>query len=206
MDKLFLIGGTDSIGVPYTKDNKTNSGFFEQIENFLSNHFEVTTFNFFHMSTYNTNSFILECLKKNYSLAEIKVQQNQMLRKCKYSGVYPYLELPKNFLNFYKNDIEQFFTEVNAEHISADTAYIVCCDTALAGVLLGTKTEEGKLDIVIDYTTPFYSDCSVGKFLYSKLPENGIHELIYSGNSQNHKVYLQKMGFVNQNGRYIKNV
>jgi len=98
MDKLFLIGGTDSIGVPYTKDNKTNSGFFEQIENFLSNHFEVTTFNFFHMSTYNTNSFILECLKKNYSLAEIKVQQNQMLRKCKYSGVYPYLELPKNFL------------------------------------------------------------------------------------------------------------
>ncbi len=110
------------------------------------------------------------------------------------------------FLNFYKNDIEQFFTEVNAEHISADTAYIVCCDTALAGVLLGTKTEEGKLDIVIDYTTPFYRDCSVGKFLYSKLPENGIHELIYSGNSQNHKVYLQKMGFVNQNGRYIKNV
>ncbi len=98
------------------------------------------------------------------------------------------------FLNFYKNDIEQFFTEVNAEHISADTAYIVCCDTALAGVLLGTKTEEGKLDIVIDYTTPFYRDCSVGKFLYSKLPENGIHELIYSGNSQNHKVYLQKMG------------
>lgn len=110
------------------------------------------------------------------------------------------------FLNFYKNDIEHFFTEVNAEHISADTAYIVYCDTALAGVLLGTKTEEGKLDIVIDYTTPFYRDCSVGKFLYSKLPENGIHELIYSGNSQNHKAYLQKMGFVNQNGRYIKNV
>lgn len=110
------------------------------------------------------------------------------------------------FLSFYKKDIEHFFTEVNTEHILADTAYIVCCDTALAGVLLGTKKEEGKLDIVVDYTTPFYRDCSVGKFLYSKLSENGIHELIYSGNSQNHESYLQKMGFVNQNGKYIKNV
>ncbi len=118
MDKLFLIGGTDSIGVPYTKDNKTNSGFFEQIENFLSNHFEVTTFNFFHMSTYNTNSFILECLKKNYSLAEIKVQQNQMLRKCKYSGFYPYLELPKNFLNFYKIQEQDYTIKIKEQLIN----------------------------------------------------------------------------------------
>lgn len=25
-----------------------------------------------------------------------------MLKKCKYSGIYPYLELPKNFLNHYQ--------------------------------------------------------------------------------------------------------
>lgn len=32
MKKLILIGGVDSIGVPYTKDNKNNQGFFELIE------------------------------------------------------------------------------------------------------------------------------------------------------------------------------
>ncbi len=70
------------------------------------------------MSTYNTNSFILECLKKNYSLAEIKVQQNQMLRKCKYSGVYPYLELPKSFLNFYKIQEQDYTIKIKEQLIN----------------------------------------------------------------------------------------
>ncbi len=102
MENLFLIGGTDSLGVPYTRDNKTNTGFYELISQYLSKEFHVIEFNFFHMSTYNTNSFLLNCIQKNYSLEKIKVQQNEMLKKCKYSGIYPFIEMPKHFLNFYK--------------------------------------------------------------------------------------------------------
>lgn len=102
MEKLFLIGGTDSIGVPYTKDNKKNIGFYELISQYLSTKFSIIEFNFFHMSTYNTNAFIKECIENNYSLKSIKEKQNEMLKKCKYSGIYPFLELPKRFLNFYK--------------------------------------------------------------------------------------------------------
>ncbi|MDE7309079.1 MAG: hypothetical protein K2N61_10550 [Lachnospiraceae bacterium] len=110
------------------------------------------------------------------------------------------------FLNFYKNDIQNFFTEVNMDNILAETAYIVCCDTALAGVLLGKKKEDGSFDILIDYTTPAYRDCSVGKFLYSKLSENKIRKLTYFGRSERHKPYLQKMGFINENGAYVKHL
>ena len=32
MKRLVLIGATDSIGVPYSRDNKNKEGFFELIE------------------------------------------------------------------------------------------------------------------------------------------------------------------------------
>ncbi|MDE7313348.1 MAG: YgjV family protein [Eubacterium sp.] len=87
---------------------------------------------------------------------------------------------------------------------TVDTAYIVCCDAIPAGVLLGKLDKNGTLAITVDYTTPFYRDCSVGGFLYSKLPERGILRLTYSGNSQKHESYLLKMGFQKENGIYVK--
>lgn len=106
--KLFLLGGTDSIGVPYSRDNKNHIGFFELFMEELSKKYEVVPFSFFHMSTYNTNSYIHTCLHENYSLKEIKESKNRMLKRCKYSGIYPYIELPSNFLNFYKvNDEDE---------------------------------------------------------------------------------------------------
>ncbi len=100
--KLLLIGAADSIGVPYTKDNHDNKGFFEMIEENLSKKYNITSINCFHMSTYNDNKYINSLLTDRISLLDIKNSQNKMLKKCKYSGIYPYLELPKNFLNHYK--------------------------------------------------------------------------------------------------------
>lgn len=106
--KLFLVGGNDSIGVPYSRDNKNHIGFFELIYEEFSKKYEVIPFSFFHMSTYNTNSFIYEYLNQNYSLKEVKERQSRMLKKCKYSGLYPFIELPKKFLGFYEiNEIDE---------------------------------------------------------------------------------------------------
>lgn len=102
MKKIFLIGAADSIGVPYSRDNKSHQGFFEMIEEELSKKYSVTTINCFHMSTNNDNQYINKIITRSISLFDIKNSQNQMLKKCKYSGIYPYIEMPKRFLNYYK--------------------------------------------------------------------------------------------------------
>lgn len=104
----------------------------------------------------------------------------------------------------YKQDILHFFQEAERAAKTADTAFIVCCDAAPAGVLLGNVTEKGVLEIAVDYSTPTYRDCSVGKYLYSRLPEQGINKLVYSGKSEKHEEYLRKMGFAEKNGVYEK--
>ena len=99
---LLLIGAADSIGVPYTKDNHNHVGFFEMIEEKLSKKYNIITINCFHMSTNNDNQYIKSLISNDISLFDIKNTQNKMLEKCKYSGVYPFFELPKNFLSYYK--------------------------------------------------------------------------------------------------------
>lgn len=108
------------------------------------------------------------------------------------------------FIAHYKQDILNLFPEFNINIPASDTAYIVCCGAVPAGLLLGNKSENGILDIIVDYATPAYRDSSVGTYLYSRLPENGIQKLTYSGKSENHEEYLRKMGFVHENGVYEK--
>ena len=114
MKKLILIGGVDSIGVPYTKDNKNNQGFFELIEKRLKKEYDLTTINCFHMACYNDNDYITNLITQEKTIEEIKEGQNKMLKKCKHAGVYPYLEIPKSFLNHYlieKEDKNTYFIE-----------------------------------------------------------------------------------------------
>lgn len=109
-------------------------------------------------------------------------------------------------LNHYKEDIKNFFPEIKVDAIAYDTAFITCCDGAPAGVLLGNMQKNGTLEVVLDYSTPAYRDCSVGEYLYSKLPAKGIKKVTFSGKTQKHEGYLQKMGFVKENGVYVKDL
>lgn len=85
-----------------------------------------------------------------------------------------------------------------------DVAYLVCTDAVPAGILLGKRMKEGTVEIILDYSTPAYRDCSVGAYLYSKLPERGIHKLVYAGTGEKHEPYLRKMGFVLKGEVYEK--
>lgn len=110
------------------------------------------------------------------------------------------------FMAHYREDISNFFQEAEAALLSADTAYIVCCDAAPAGLLLGKAGEKGVLEVNVDYSTPAYRDCSVGKYLYARLPEKGIRKLVYAGKAGKHEEYLRKMGFVQTEGGYEKSL
>ena len=102
----------------------------------------------------------------------------------------------QHLLQYYRKDIKEFFPEFAAEACDAELAYVVTCDASPAGVFLGKWREDGNVQMILDYSTPRYRDCSVGRFLYEQLGGQGIPGLIYSGGSKKHEDYLQKMGFV----------
>ncbi|MCI9025480.1 MAG: YgjV family protein [Dorea sp.] len=108
-------------------------------------------------------------------------------------------------LEYYKNDICKFFPGFAGVSAELDQAYVVCCNGDPAGVLLGREQEKGVVEVKLDYSVPAYRDCSVGAYLYSKLPEKGIHTLTYSEKgSDTHTAYLMKMGFARENGIYVR--
>lgn len=108
------------------------------------------------------------------------------------------------FLNRYEDDIRSYFPEFEHTRAGGNRAYIVCCDGNPAGLLLG-RENNGVLDILIDYSTPVYRDCSVGAYLYSHMDSGSIHTLRFSEKaSAAHISYMKKMGFVQENGAYVK--
>lgn len=107
-------------------------------------------------------------------------------------------------LDHYREDIRTYFPGF-AGAGAEDRAYVVFCGGDPAGLLLGTEVGQGTLKVTLDYSTPTYRDCSIGAYLYAKLPSKGVHTLIFAGEeSKAHAAYLSKMGFVKENGAYVK--
>jgi len=110
------------------------------------------------------------------------------------------------FLKQYKDDIAIYFPGVHVANEDVDVAYITCCNGVPAGVLVGVKKEEGTVEVVLDYTTPEYRDCSVGAYLYEQLPSLDVKKLCLMNASDKHASYLTKMGFAKVGNAYVKNL
>lgn len=135
-----------------------------------------------------------------YNLARLtrKEQNYDLVEADQGEGLLRYL------LDYYQADIRTYFPNFSPER-TADRAYLVCCRGNPAGVLLGTDMGQGTLRVLLDYSTPTYRDCSIGAYLYARLPSKGVHTLVFSDQaSQAHGAYLTKMGFVQKSGAYIK--
>ena len=143
----------------------------------------------------------------NFSLALINIYNIAKLVKNKKE--YSIVNLEQGnafisyFLNFYKEDIEKFFPSFSASD-KYNTAYLICRGTEAAGILLGTSEPDGSINVTIDYTTPVYRDCSVGQYLYKYLSSQQIGRLFTENVSENHKPYLEKMGFVQNGNCFVK--
>ena len=113
--------------------------------------------------------------------------------------------LVKYFLDYYKKDIRVFFPGFSEENNAGCTAVMVCHEGNPVGILLG-KRQKDTIDVLIEYSTPRYRDCSVGKYLYSKLPDLNIHSLMYSQTiTKEHASYLEKMGYQQKDGTWFFN-
>ena len=113
------------------------------------------------------------------------------------------------FLKSHYKDIEKYFPEVRS--FSNNTATdemaricIVCVGSTTAGLFLARETSKGLLEIDLDYTTPEYRDCSVGKFLYDYLRDKGITKIVAKNEVAEHINYMRKMGFKREGEIFVK--
>ncbi len=106
-------------------------------------------------------------------------------------------------LDTYTEDIQKCFPGTSMDFPGANVGYVVCHKGTPAGIVIGTL-KDNVLDLLLDYSTPEYRDFSIGKYLFSKLPEEGIKSVIYRGSDENHKAYLTKTGFVDKGDHYEK--
>ncbi len=116
----------------------------------------------------------------------------------------PQESFARYFLEHYSEDIAKYFPGYREDAALADTGYLVLCNGDPSGILLGKTAGVGTLESYLEYTTPTYRDCSVGKFLYSALPGQGIGKLTVAQASESHKPYLKKMGYEASPDGYVK--
>lgn len=115
-------------------------------------------------------------------------------------------EFLRSFIMFNGRDIQKYFEDYTYGDSDANTAILVYCNMTAAGLLVGKDEGGGVLRIDLDYATPEYRDCRVGKFLYKKLAAMGFHDLVERAGSEHHARYLVSMGFTEQDGVYTKKV
>lgn len=131
-----------------------------------------------------------------YKLLHTKTEYDLVIGECDTNVQY--------FLNRYSTDIVQYFPGFNANDHLDEKAYVVYCDGNPSGVLLG-REQDGNLDITIEYTTPKYRDCSIGKYLYKQLSSTNIDSLSFSQSLSNtHIDYMKKMGYIKNDTSFVK--
>ena len=99
-------------------------------------------------------------------------------------------------LQHYYENIVKYFPTLKAGVPVGDIAFLVYCNGMPAGIFLGSRREEGVIDVDLDYSTPMFRDSSVGRFFYDKLPEQGAKQLVFRNPSEKHREYMIKIGFV----------
>ena len=111
--------------------------------------------------------------------------------------------LVKYFQNYYMGDMKTFFPDFDAADMRNNAVFVTCCQGTPIGLLLG-KRDGDTLDLAVDYTTPAYRDCSAGKYLHEELPKNGVRTMRFAQALTNqHKEYLEKMGYEQKDGAWI---
>lgn len=107
-------------------------------------------------------------------------------------------------LDYYRDDILRYFQDFKFNTHNDQAIYLVFAGAIPAGVFVANQEENGTLNVLLDYSTPDYRDCSVSKFLYGELVKTGVNKLITHSSTSAHTQYLLKMGYTENNNVYMK--
>lgn len=108
------------------------------------------------------------------------------------------------FINDNMEDIKLFFPDFPQVIEKADFVRLIFCQNQIVGLFAAVQAESGKLCVLLDYTVKQYRDYAVGYHLFCALKEEGFSRFEFRQKANNHAKYLNKMGFKNVGGVFIK--
>ena len=104
------------------------------------------------------------------------------------------------FLSFYKQDIAAHFPHFKKEQLEGNINFVVLRDLVVANIFSARLANNGKAEVVINYTVTKYRDYKVGRFIFEQekeyLVSKGIKKLVYTSVANaRHQKFLESMGF-----------
>jgi hypothetical protein len=113
-------------------------------------------------------------------------------------------------VDFYRADIARFLPAFQLLPESDQLAILTLRDMVPVGLFIGTPQGEGTLRVLLDYVTPAHRDLKAARFLFGRnqqvFAERGYHRLVSDGGSLAHNRYLERVGFVDLDGAYVREV
>jgi len=157
LNKIYLMGGVDSFGVPYTRDNKLNLNHLNIVEEYLKQYYEdVILIDMYSMHKYNTTSYIDEMLENNLDLYQIVQNQKESISLCRKSGIFQFFKLPQKTENLYIPLEKNKSIGIRDIIINNNTLFVYSCgindflqmmDTNLQKLLSPKNMEESLKDL-----------------------------------------------------------
>jgi len=106
MSKINLIGGVDSFGVAYTRDNKEHVGHLDVVKAYLEEHGNsVVMLDAYSMNTYNNTSYIEKMLRDDLDFYTIRSNQRQGIDLCRRNGIFQFIQLPRKTRDLYPEEL-----------------------------------------------------------------------------------------------------
>ncbi len=113
----------------------------------------------------------------------------------------------KNFLEFYKKEIGDFFPSYRFQPKPGHLVVFVLRNMLPVGVLIA-RADGKQAEIFLDFVIPGYRDFRAGKFLFERssdyFREKGIKRLVSEPGNATHEAYLKRMGFQFEEGMYYR--
>ena len=120
-------------------------------------------------------------------------------------------KLIQKFLFFYKADIESYFPAFRQENLDGCLNFVVLRNLVIANIFSVKIDEEGKGEVLINYTVPKFRDFKIGTFIFERekefLKSNGVKYLHYTQlQNKNHIQFLKKMNFSKTKDGFFKDL
>lgn len=126
--KILIVGGLNSFGVPYTRDNKERINHLSIVKNVLEERrYEVNVIDMYSMSKYNTTDYLEYIIDNKVNLREIRANQRESIKICKKKGFFQFVQLPMKTINLYPDLKEEEKIIVSEEITNNQSIFIYSC-------------------------------------------------------------------------------
>lgn len=110
-------------------------------------------------------------------------------------------------LEFYGNEIREIYPNYVHDSQAGHPTHLVLRNMVPAGIIIHQVNDGAQAKILLDYVIPMYRDFRVGHFFYHDkagyFHSQGIERFVDAPGRPRHAKYLERMGFLLQDGMYV---